>query len=109
MLRCTQSGATHQLDIFAKWFDKTVFKYICKKPEAGCETAFAGLEWDIENSIHRTSPAKECLIARNTRHNAGRSYGPFSGVYYLILNHVSYDRDLVKPSWSRPEMLDKAR
>tara|TARA_B100000315_G_scaffold200284_1_gene192439 strand:+ start:3573 stop:4424 length:852 start_codon:yes stop_codon:yes gene_type:complete len=105
LYRCSQPGAIHRLDIFTERFDKTVLKYIRKNPEAGREAAFAGLAWDISNPIHRTSPAKECMIAQTD----SRHYSPFSGVYYPILNQPGYDRGLVKPAWQHPEMLDKAR
>ncbi|MBT3916437.1 MAG: hypothetical protein HOF23_08695 [Rhodospirillaceae bacterium] len=109
LLRCTQPGATHRLDVFAERFHKSVFKYIRKNPETGRETALAGLAWDIENPIHRTSPDKECQIASGDRRRAGRNYSPFSGVYYPILNQAGYQHGLVKPAWQHPEMLDQAR
>ncbi len=113
LYRCTNSGAIHRLDVFAERFHKTIFKNIRKNPETGRAALFAGLEWDIENPVHRTSPAKECQIAHSNdwgdHRRAGRTYSPFSGVYYPILNHAGYDRGLVKPAWQHPEMLDKAR
>jgi hypothetical protein len=54
LLRCTQSGATHRLDIFAERFDKTVFKYIRKIPRPDARRHLPG--WNGILRIRSTAP-----------------------------------------------------
>ncbi len=105
LLRCKNTGAFYRLDIFKDRFRKTVFKFAAKNPKRAHEVALAGLAWDADNPIHRTSPVKECMLAEEYTKN----HTPFRGIYYPVTQRNSYQSTLIKPSWTHSEMLDLAR
>lgn len=109
LLRCKNSDALNRLNVFTYRFRKTAFKFIRKNPERAYEVARSGLEWDIDNPIHRTSPVKECLLGTQNNRYSSRSYSPFSGIYYPIATRGGDASPHLKPSWSHPDMLDLAR
>ncbi len=109
LLRCKNAGALQRLDVFTDRFQKTAFKFANKNPERAYEVALTGLEWDLDNPIHRTSPVKECTLTTDNSRYSSNNYSPFSRIYYPVVSRSSFESPLIKPSHLYPEMLDLAR